>query len=90
MNFNEYFEKANDVWNFKHKALTAAYKMFGLFINFNYATSEIEFVDNENAFIIGKTPKVQCILYNYNLYLHIKIIEYGTTFSGAIKTQNFG
>ena len=26
----------------------------------------LEFVDNENAFIIGKTPQVQCILYNYN------------------------
>ena len=29
-------------------------------------TMVLEFVDNENAFIIGKTPKVQCILYNYN------------------------
>lgn len=29
-------------------------------------TMVLEFVDNENAFIIGKTPQVQCILYNYN------------------------
>lgn len=52
MNFNEYFEKENEVWKFKHKVLTAAYKLFGLFINFNYMTSEIEHVDDENVIII--------------------------------------
>ena len=52
MNFNEYFEKENEVWKFKHKVLTVAYKLFGLFINFNYMTSEIEHVDDENVIII--------------------------------------
>lgn len=52
MNINEYFEKESEVWKFKHQALTAAYKLFGLFINFNYATSEIDQVDDENEKLI--------------------------------------
>lgn len=72
MNFNEYFEKANDVWNFKHKALTAAYKMFGLFINFNYATSEIEFVDNENVIVIFRNDENRTV---FNRSCKVKWLE---------------
>lgn len=61
MNLNEYFEKANEVWNFKHKALTAAYKLFGLFVNFNYATSEIEYVDAENVIVIFRNDENRTI-----------------------------
>lgn len=57
MNFNEYFEKENEVWKFKHKALTAAYQLFGLFINFNYATSEIERVDFEKVNVIFRNDE---------------------------------
>jgi UDP-N-acetylmuramyl pentapeptide synthase len=50
----------------------------------------------ENAFIFLSKPlhllknrQVVFIMSFKSLYLHIKIIEYGTTFSGAIKTQKF-
>lgn len=63
-NFNEYFEKENEVWKFKHSALTAAYKLFGLFVNFNYFYSEIAdsndnimciFRDNDGKTVFNKT-----------------------------------
>lgn len=72
MNFNEYFEKANEVWNFKHKALTAAYKLFGLFTNFNYATSEIEFVDNENVIVIFRNDENRTV---FNRSCKVKWLE---------------
>lgn len=72
MNFNEYFEKANEVWNFKHKALTAAYKLFGLFTNFNYATSEIEFVDNENVIVIFRNDENHTV---FNRSCKVKWLE---------------
>lgn len=72
MNFNEYFEKANEVWNFKHKALTAAYKLFGLFANFNYATSEIEFVDNENVNVIFRNDENRTV---FNRSCKVKWLE---------------
>lgn len=72
MNFNEYFEKANEVWNFKHKALTAAYKLFGLFANFNYATSEIEFVDNENVIVIFRNDENRTV---FNRSCKVKWLE---------------
>ena len=72
MNFNEYFEKANDVWNFKHKALTAAYKLFGLFVNFNYATSEIEFVDNETVIVIFRNDENHTV---FNRSCKVKWLE---------------
>lgn len=72
MNLNEYFEKANEVWNFKHKALTAAYKLFGLFVNFNYATSEIEFVDDENVMVIFRNDENRTI---FNRSCKVKWLE---------------
>lgn len=72
MNFNEYFEKANEVWNFKHKALTAAYKLFGLFTNFNYVTSEIEFVDNENVIVIFRNDENRTV---FNRSCKVKWLE---------------
>ena len=72
MNFNEYFEKANEVWNFKYKALTAAYKLFGLFANFNYATSEIEFVDNENVIVIFRNDENRTV---FNRSCKVKWLE---------------
>lgn len=72
MNLNEYFEKANEVWNFKHKALTAAYKLFGLFVNFNYATSEIEYVDAENVIVIFRNDENHTI---FNRSCKVKWLE---------------
>ena len=72
MNFNEYFEKANEVWNFKHKALTAAYKLYGLFVNFNYGTSEIEFVDNENVIVIFRNDENRTV---FNRSCKVKWLE---------------
>lgn len=72
MNLNEYFEKANEVWNFKHKALTAAYQLFGLFFNFNYATSEIEYVDAENVIVIFRNDENRTI---FNRSCKVKWLE---------------
>lgn len=72
MNLNEYFEKANEVWNFKHKALTAAYQLFGLFINFNYATSEIEQVNDETVMVIFRNDENHTI---FNRSCEVKWLE---------------
>lgn len=72
MNLNEYFEKENEVWKFKHQALTAAYKLFGLFINFNYATSEIDQVDDENVMVIFRNDENHSI---FNRSCKVKWLE---------------
>ena len=72
MNFNEYFEKENEVWKFKHAALTAAYQLFGLFTNFNYATSEIEQVDDDNVIVILRDDENHSI---FNRNCKVKWLE---------------
>ena len=72
MNINEYFEKESEVWKFKHQALTAAYKLFGLFINFNYATSEIDQVDDENVMVIFRNDENHSI---FNRSCKVKWLE---------------
>lgn len=72
MNLNEYFEKENEVWKFKHKALTAAYQLFGLFTNFNYATSEIDQVDDENVMVIFRNDENHSI---FNRSCKVKWLE---------------
>ena len=72
MNLNEYFEKENEVWKFKHKALTAAFQLFGLFINFNYATSGIEEVNDENVMVIFRNDENHTI---FNRTIKVKWLE---------------
>ena len=72
MNLNEYFEKESEVWKFKHKALTAAYQLFGLFTNFNYATSEIDQVDDENVMVIFRNDENHSI---FNRTCKVKWLE---------------
>lgn len=72
MNLNEYFKKESEVWNFKHKALTAAYQLFGLFINFNYATSEIEKVDDKKVIVIFRNDENHTI---FNRSCVVKVLE---------------
>lgn len=72
MNLNEYFEKESEVWKFKHKALTAAFQLFGLFINFNYATSEIEQVNDENVMVIFRNDENHTI---FNRTIKVKWLE---------------
>ena len=72
MNFNEYFEKESEVWKFKHKALTAAYQLFGLFTNFNYATSEIDQVDDDNVIVILRDDENHSI---FNRSCKVKWLE---------------
>lgn len=72
MNLNEYFEKESEVWKFKHKALTAAFQLFGLFINFNYATSEIEQVNDENVMVIFRNDENHTI---FNRTCKVKWLE---------------
>ena len=72
MNLNEYFEKKSEVWKFKHKALTAAFQLFGLFINFNYATSEIEQVNDENVMVIFRNDENHTI---FNRTCKVKWLE---------------
>ena len=72
MNLNEYFEKESEVWKFKHKALTAAFQLFGLFINFNYATSEIESVGEENVMVIFRDDENHTIV---NRTIKVKWLE---------------
>lgn len=71
-NFNEYFEKENEVWKFKHAALTAAKQLFGLFIDFNYVTSEIEYFDDENVNVIFRNDENHSI---FNRLCKIKWLE---------------
>ena len=72
MNLNEYFEKESEVWKFKHKALTAAFQLFGLFINFNYATSEIEQVNDENVMVVFRNDENHTI---FNRTIKVKWLE---------------
>ena len=72
MNLNEYFEKESEVWKFKHKSLTAAFQLFGLFINFNYATSEIDRVDYENVMVIFRNDENHSI---FNRSCKVKCLE---------------
>ncbi|MBO7526791.1 MAG: hypothetical protein J6T74_02720, partial [Clostridia bacterium] len=72
MNLNEYFEKESEVWKFKHKALTAAFQLFGLFINFNYATSEIDQVNDENVMVIFRNDENHTI---FNRTIKVKWLE---------------
>ena len=72
MNLNEYFEKENEVWKFKHKALTAAFQLFGLFINFNYATSGIEEINDENVMVIFRNDENHTI---FNRTIKVKWLE---------------
>ena len=71
-NFNEYFEKENEVWKFKHSALTAAKQLFGLFIDFNYVTSEIEYFDDENVMVIFRNDENHSI---FNRTCKVKWLE---------------
>lgn len=54
------------------QALTAAFQLFGLFINFNYATSEIDQVNDENVMVIFRKDENHTI---FNRTIKVKWLE---------------